>query len=266
MVRYHEWLNRHEQPDLLRAVERAAEAMSPEEAVSYIRAHRPRGEEESWRAVLFWEHHRPLLLLALLGRAGAVVRLGRDLGLGAGMLYHLLKDWGVVFMAMPARATLEGPSGRLYEGTVDWDGTGYRARVRGQVVPARWVGRFRLLEEPDLLPARYALEAARLAYPWRSWTRTPLMLELRLLARELGLPVREDAVSERVLRYAFGDGAVDQTLARLNPCGCTLYDPLEGCLLKAGRVGPCEDRIPLETSWAIAPAEIPHAEEKRPRP
>lgn len=265
-MRYYEWLNRHEQPELLRAVERAAEDMSPAEAAAFIRAHRPRGEEESWQAALFWEEHRPLLLLALLGRSGPVVQVERELGLGAGMLYHFLKDWGVVFMVLPARATLEGPSGRFYEGVVEWDGSTYRARVRGQVVPARWVGRFRLLDEPDLLPARYALEAARLAYPWRAWTRTPLMLELRLLARELGLPARDEAVSERVLRHVFGDHAVELALARLNPCGCALYDPLEGCLLERGREaeGPCEDRIALETSWPVPPSRKPHGQEERP--
>lgn len=247
-LRWHEWADRDHHPELKGAVERDAHRPHSE-VVAYIRGNRPRTEARSWEAARWWAEHRHLLLLALMGREASISQLARSLEISTRMIYTFLDEWGLHYMTFPQRATVEAPSGRVYEAVVDYDPErGYVARIDGAgETPARWAYGWRLTHEPvRYYPMRVALEAYRLTHD-PGMTATPLALELALLAHEMGfrVPVSDPRIPEPVLVRVVGEDGLRRALDRLNTCGCVFWDPVQGCLLQPGRSGPCEDRIPL---------------------
>lgn len=240
-LRWYEWLDREAHPELKEAVlEALAQGV---DAVRRIREERPRGEARSWEAAAWWADRRHLLLLALMGREGTISTLAAHMGMSVRMIYSLLEDWRLHYATFPLRAVAEAPSGELHDATILWNGERYVARVNGVEVPARWAYGWYLAGDPvRAYPVRIALEAARLA--GYRYHKTPLAWELSVLSREMGFVPSPDRIPHPVLVLAFGEEAVREALRRVDPCGCVMWDVERGCLLEAGRTGPCEDRIP----------------------
>ncbi|WP_027894501.1 hypothetical protein [Calidithermus chliarophilus] len=239
LIRWPEWLNAADHPALVGAVLEAARRMPPDLAVRAVRAGRPRGEANSREATAWWAQHKGLTLYGLLARAGSVAEVEAELGFSPSQLYHLLKDWGVRFLALPAPK--ESAQGHLavYEGELSHAAGGYwlttPAGLRLRVRLTGW-GSWIALDDPGpVVLGSHAVRIARHAGVNR--LRSDLVPLLRQVGRARGLQVLphprlegEWLIPERLLEEVFGREAVARGRDALNPCQCVFYDPaLGGC-------------------------------------
>lgn len=258
-VRWHEWVNRAYMPELVAQVLEAVHRFTYAEALALVRTHRPRGEERSREASAFWADFRGVAVYALLARPEGVAEVERGLGLSTSVLYHLLTDWKIRFLAFsaPPKILASGIGGE-YEGHLSFSGDRYWLTLPDgavhEVKYAHWDGWLVLNDSGPVVTAAHAVRAARLAGSQR--LRQDMVRGFAVLAQSRGLRVLahphipgEVLIPLTLVSEVYGPGPALAALRELNHCHCAFWsDALGKCAFahKEHRGSDCPDFAQLE--------------------
>lgn len=250
-----EWINPHQCPEILAALERLPPDYTA--SVAYIRGQRPR---DAGPALQFWAAPvaRAHFLNALLLRAHrTAVQVHEDLDVTPEKSYAYLPRWGVEFRPRRRDVLLEDAAGDRYPATVEtWHAATGTAQLRvngyNLTVTARHVGhqRDQLSADPetgtgadDSLQSVYRTADTVAAHPDRLLSLTVMerltglsthglrqlfQPALRATRGELLVPLHD---FEAVVPRARWRMTLADAQRRANPCACAFWD------LHAGRCG-----------------------------
>jgi hypothetical protein len=249
--RWGEWVNAHDEPSLLLAVERLPNDYDA--SVAFIRSQRPR---EAGPALQFWGSpfaRAHFMNGLLLRRDRTLTQVQRDMDVTGEKIYAYLPRWGVEFHLSRRDIRLQDADGQVYEGVIEernYD-TGVATVLLGGYslrVPARFIGvtRSRELIEDTEEGETQELEKVTMLYS-TSERVAPDLLPYRVLSLLSGYTDRgvrllfPESVRARggnrlvsltefmsVVPPAHWQMSLDDAKARSSTCRCVFWDLHQG--------------------------------------